>query len=166
MRALARGLPTTGSPTPSTGVTAAGFTLVELLAVLVVLAIVAGVAVASLRARRSGDVLQATAYELASRFRAARLSAIRRGASQTVLVDMGNRLITSGKEVPPLKVATTIGIYSETSATEQRSQRIAAIRFLPNGASSGGKIRLETDGRVYEVRVNWLSGRVAVERMP
>jgi general secretion pathway protein H len=142
-----------------------GFTLVELLAVLVVLAIVAGVATTNLGARHSGDVLQATAHELASRCRAARSAAIRQATDQTVVIDMGNRVIIAGKDVPPLRIVDAVSIASETSATEQRAPRVAGIRFFPNGGSTGGKIRLETGRQAYEVRVNWLTGRVAVERM-
>ncbi|MBO0766849.1 MAG: prepilin-type N-terminal cleavage/methylation domain-containing protein [Hyphomicrobiaceae bacterium] len=142
-----------------------GFTLVELLAVLVVLAIVAGLAATNLGGRHSADVLQATAHELASRCRAARSAAIWQASDQIVVIDMGNRVITAGKDVPPLKVADTVSLSSETSATEQRAPRVAGIRFFPNGGSTGGKIRLETGRQAYEVRVNWLTGRVAVQRV-
>jgi general secretion pathway protein H len=141
-----------------------GFTLVELLAVLAVLAIVTGVAATHLGARHSGDVLQATAHELASRCRAARSAAIRYASEQTVVIDMGNRVVTAGKDVPPLRIADTVSVSSETSATEQVAPHAAGIRFFANGASTGGKIRLKTGQQAYEVRVNWLTGRVAVER--
>jgi general secretion pathway protein H len=142
-----------------------GFTLVELLAVLLVLAIITGMAATHLGARQGRDVLQATAHELASRCRAARSAAIRQASEQAVVIDMGNRVVTVGKDVPPLRIADTVSISSETSAREQRAPRVAGIRFFPNGASTGGKIRLETGRDAYEVRVNWLTGRVAVERV-
>jgi len=141
-----------------------GFTLVEILAVLVVLAIVAGLASVRLGARHGGEVLKAAAYELASRCRAARVGAIRRGFDQTLVIDMANRLVTAGENVPPLRIAETISIFSETSATERRSRNVVGIRFLPNGASTGGKVRLVAGRQAYEVRVNWLTGRVVVER--
>lgn len=141
-----------------------GFTLVELLAVLVVLAIAAGVSAAHLGTRHSGEVLQAAAHELASRCRAARAAAIRRASDQTVIIDMAHRLVRAGNDVPPLRIADTISVSSQTSATEQRSPSVAGIRFFPNGASTGGKVRLETGRQAYEVRVNWLTGRVVVER--
>jgi general secretion pathway protein H len=140
-----------------------GFTLVELLAVLLVLAIVAGMAATRLGARHSSDILQATAYELASRCRAARTAAIREASEQTVLIDMANRVVTAGGRAS-LRIADTVSVSSQTSATEQRAPRVAGIRFFPNGQSTGGKIRLETGRQAYEVRVNWLTGRVAVER--
>jgi general secretion pathway protein H len=143
----------------------AGFTLVELLAVLVVLALVAGLAATQLGTRHSGEVLQAAAHELASRCRAARTAAIRKAESRTVVIDMANRVVTAGQDTPSLRIADTISIVSETSAAEQRGRKVAGIRFFPNGASTGGKVRLETGRQAYEVRVNWLTGRVVVERV-
>jgi general secretion pathway protein H len=141
-----------------------GFTLVEVLAVLVVLAIAAGLVGVRLGARHGGEVLQAAAYELASRCRAARSGAIRRGSDQTIVIDMANRLVTAGDDAPPLRIAEEISIFSETSAMERRSRDVVGIRFFANGASTGGKVRLATGKRAYEVRVNWLTGRVVVER--
>jgi general secretion pathway protein H len=143
----------------------AGFTLVELLAVLVVLALVAGLAATRLGSRHGGAVLEAAAHELASRCRAARAAAIRQAASRTVVIDMANREVTAGRDVPPFRIADTISITSETSAAGHQGQNVAGIRFFPNGASTGGKVRLETGRQAYEVRVNWLTGRVVVERV-
>jgi general secretion pathway protein H len=142
----------------------AGFTLIELLAVLVVLAIGLGLAVTFLGGRYAGDALQATAQEIASRCRAARMAAIRQASEQSVVIDMGNRVVTAGAHAPPLRIPETVSISSHTSAMEQSALRVAGIRFFPNGASTGGRIRLETGRQAYEVRVNWLTGRVAVER--
>lgn len=141
-----------------------GFTLVELLAVLAVLAILTGVAATHLGGRHGGSVLQATAHELASRCRAARAAAIRGASDQTVVIDMEKRLVTAGAGVPPLKIADTISVHSDTSAAERRAPNVGGVRFFPNGASTGGKIRLETGRQAYEVRINWLTGRVVVER--
>jgi general secretion pathway protein H len=143
----------------------AGFTLVELLAVLVVLALVVGLAAIQLGSRHGGAALEAAAHELASRCRAARAASIRQAQSRTVLIDMVNRVVTAGKEAPPLRIADTVSITSDTSAAEQQGRTVAGIRFFPNGASTGGKVRLETGRQAYEVRVNWLTGRVVVERV-
>jgi len=141
-----------------------GFTLVEILAVLMVLAIAAGLVGTRFAARHDSEVLQTAAYELASRCRAARSAAIRKGSDQTIVIDMANRLVTAGADVPPLRISEGIGIVSETSAMERRSRGAVGIRFFANGASTGGTVRLESGRRAYEVRVNWLTGRVVVER--
>jgi general secretion pathway protein H len=144
----------------------AGFTLVELLAVLVVLALVAGLVATQLGPRHGGAALEAAAHELASRCRAARAAAIRQAETRRVVIDMANRVVTAGPDVPPFRIAETVSITSETSAAEQQGGgTVAGIRFFPNGASTGGKVRLETGRQAYEVRVNWLTGRVVVERV-
>jgi len=144
---------------------ASGFTLVEVLAVLVVLALVVGLAATQLGTRHGGAALEAAAHEIASRCRAARAAAIRQAESRAVVIDMGTRVVTAGADVPPFRIAESIGVTSETSAAERQGGKVAGIRFFPNGASTGGKVRLETERQAYEVRVNWLTGRVVVERV-
>jgi general secretion pathway protein H len=141
-----------------------GFTLIEVLAVVMVLAIVAGLATARFVAGHGGDALQVAAYELASRCRAARANAIRRGSSEVVLIDLATRMVATDRERAPLIIPAAVTIRSETSASERRSQSITGIRFFPTGASTGGTVRLETGTHAYEIRVNWFTGRVDVER--
>jgi general secretion pathway protein H len=140
-----------------------GFTLIEIVAVLMVLAIVAGLVGARMGARSGSESLQATAYEFASRCRAARAKAIRRGSDQTVVIDLANRVVSAGEEASPLSIPATITILTDTSSSEQRSKSVAGIRFHPNGSSTGGIVRLEAGRRAYEIRVNWFTGRVSVE---
>ena len=141
-----------------------GFTLIEVLAVVMVLAIIAGLATARFIAGHGNDVLQATAYELASRCRTARANAIRRGSSQVVLIDLATRRVAADRETAPLAIPAVVTIHAETSASERRSEAITGIRFFPTGASTGGTLRLETGKHAYEIRVNWFTGRVTVER--
>ena len=124
-----------------------GFTLIEVIAVLLVLAILAGLVGVRLRPGSGSDALQATAHELASRCRAARASAIRRGADQTVVIDLANRVVSAGEAARPLNIPATITILTDTSAAEQRSQAVAGIRFHPNGSSTGGMVRLEVGAK-------------------
>jgi general secretion pathway protein H len=139
-----------------------GFTLVEIIAVLMVLAIVAGLAGTRMSARSGSGVLQATAYDLAARIRAARARAIRGGADQVVVIDLANRVVNDGAG-PELSIPAAVGILTDTSSAEQRSRSAAGIRFHPNGSSTGGTIRLESGRQAYEIRVNWFTGRVSVQ---
>jgi general secretion pathway protein H len=38
---------------------------------------------------------------------------------------------------------------------------MAGVRFFPNGSSTGATIDLRTERQAYEVRINWLTGRVS-----
>ena len=139
-----------------------GFTLVEMLVVLVVLALTAGVATARFSVRSADDSLQAIAYEIASRCRAARTGAMRNGADQVVLIDLADRVM-SGGDKPPLQIPSTVDIVAETSAAEQPAASVAAVRFLANGSSTGGTVRLASGTQAYEVSISWFTGRVSVE---
>jgi general secretion pathway protein H len=139
-----------------------GFTLIEIVAVLMVLAIVAGLAGARMSARSGSGALQATAYDLAARIRAARSRAIRGGSDQLVVIDLAKRVVSNGGGAP-LGIPETITVLTDTSSAEQRSSSAAGIRFHPNGSSTGGKIRLEQGRQAFEIRVNWFTGRVSVQ---
>jgi general secretion pathway protein H len=142
-----------------------GFTLVELMVVLLLLAIVGGLVSARLSVRSGSENLRAVAYKLASHYRAARAGAVRGAADHIVLIDLANRVVTAGGE-ELLRVPEAIKIVAETSAAERRSASVAGVRFLPNGSSTGGTVRLESGGQAYAVRINWFTGRVSVELAP
>jgi general secretion pathway protein H len=141
-----------------------GFTLVELVAVLLVLAVVAGLGAARIGVGRDRDALQMTAYQIAARCRAARAAAIRLGSQELVLVDMANRMVSTAGARAPMHIPSSITVHSQTSADEQRSASVAGILFLPDGSSSGGSVRLEAGTRAFEIRINWFTGRVSVDR--
>ena len=86
-------------------------------------------------------------------------------AGPVVALTVARRQVSAGTDIAPLRIPDTVSVISQTSAAEQRAPSSAGIRFLPNGASTGGKVRLENGRQAYEVRVNWLTGRVVVERV-
>jgi general secretion pathway protein H len=139
-----------------------GFTLIEMLLVLVVLALVAAMTTARFGASNATENLQGTAQEIASRYRAARSGAVRGGNDQIVLIDLAERVMTGGDRAP-LHIPPAFSILAETSATERPSPSVAAVRFLPNGSSTGGMVRLASVSEAYEIRINWFTGRVSVE---
>jgi general secretion pathway protein H len=49
-----------------------------------------------------------------------------------------------------------------TIVGEQQGPGGGAIRFNPDGSSTGGRISLSDGGRRIAVGVDWLTGRVAV----
>jgi general secretion pathway protein H len=43
---------------------------------------------------------------------------------------------------------------------EVLNEKTGAIRFYPDGGSTGGKVTLSADGRSWTVRVGWLTGDI------
>ncbi len=140
----------------------AGFTLFELLAVMVVLGM-AIVAVSALyRAPSSGVQLKAAAQLAASRLRDLRAAALTTGSER-------GRHHRRQRARDPFqrrtRAAATCRARSRSAVTgadsERRAKGMAGVRFFPNGSSTGATIQLRSERQAYEVRINWLTGRVS-----
>ena len=136
-----------------------GFTLVELILVVLVIAIVAGLALPAVG--RGVDTLQlrADVAAFSAFLRYAREQAITRHQAQEVRVNPGAHLLTlttAGGGLPRAsrRLSPRIAISAESSAG-------LSITFSSRGLSSGGSFRLVgADGRAYRVHVDPLTGRV------
>lgn len=140
-----------------------GFTLLELLMVMTIIALGATVMSISMRPARGLADLKSAAMNTASRFREARSAAINRHTAQVVLIDAGRRTIKYGRPRSSDRIDKDISLRVTAAASERLSASLSGIRFFPNGSSTGGGVRFERRGKAYEVRVNWLTGRVVVK---
>lgn len=138
-----------------------GFSLIELMIVLVLIAMLAGVAATSLS---QGPVLRKNAYDVATSLRQARSLAVMQQRqtvwrmnieSQKFWVDGSKRKVRELHENVQAKVLT--------SANEAQKPGEAGIRFFPDGSSVGGKIELSHKQQVYQINVEWISGRITLQ---
>jgi general secretion pathway protein H len=138
-----------------------GFTLIELLAVLFILALTAAVIVPSLG---GGEVieLKSAARSLAAGLRHTRNRALNDNRSATLDLDVVKHEFRLPGEQRVHKLPERIDIVLFTARSEQQSAQRGAIRFFPDGSSTGGRITLSTKSRRYLVNVDWLTGRVSV----
>jgi len=139
-----------------------GFTLVEMLAVLVIIALVSGVAVMGLSRRGDRASVAAIAAETASRARNARDLAVRTGRDTLLVVDLAARTISTRPGARPVVIPKDVGLEVEASASERISASELGVRFFPGGASTGATIRVGPRRGAHEIRINWFTGRVVV----
>jgi len=137
-----------------------GFTLIEMMAVMLIIAMVAALVV-TMTPGTGRAQLKALAMETAALFRRERLGAILTGRSRRVSIDGQLRsLIGDGGDVVPIPHDVVVNILG---VDEEWSGRQAVVRFLPDGASSGTVLILSREQAAYEIRVNWYTGGVAIE---
>jgi general secretion pathway protein H len=138
----------------------AGSTLVEVMAVMLIIALVASMAVTTVPGTGRAK-LKALALETAALLRRERLAALLTGQSRRISLDRAERILAGdGGEtvaIPPDVVLDVVGV------DETWSGRQMVVRFEPDGASTGAVLSLSWEGVRYGVDVNWYSGRVAVE---
>ena len=138
-----------------------GFTLLETLVTLALIAILLAVAVPALVTTPSVE-LRSAARVIATGLRQARLESQRSRRSIALQVDVEARtLVLEGHErarqLPP-----EIQLEITTAEQEMLSPDRGGIRFYPDGSSTGGRVSLSLEGLKTRVDVEWLTGRVKV----
>jgi len=137
-----------------------GFTLIEMLAVIVLIAIAVTVTAVSLHGRDRGQ-LDAAARQVAAGLRDARTRAMATSRPQAFTVDLREHSFAApGRESRHLPAAAAVQV---TSAAEDATEAgVARIRFFPDGSSSGGRVELSEAHHSVLVAVDWLTGAVTV----
>ena len=137
----------------------AGSTLIEVMAAMLIIALVASLAVTTVPGTGRAK-LKALALETAALLRRERLGAVLTGQSRRISLDRAERILAGeGGEtvaIPPDVVLDVVG------ADETWLGRQVVVRFMPDGASTGAALSLSWEGVRYDVNVNWYSGRVAI----
>ena len=139
-----------------------GFTLLEVIIVLVIAGMTMAMIVSFTGKGASSADLKASARSLASGLRAAQSTAMaqRRDAVLTIDVDAREFSFTGESRTHRLPEGIELKLY--TAQTEVESQQKGSIRFYPDGSSTGGRITVSTGERKFLVDVDWLTGRVAI----
>ncbi|MFO1152199.1 MAG: GspH/FimT family pseudopilin [Rhodospirillales bacterium] len=139
-----------------------GFTLLELVVVLIVMALVAAVATPTLIGRSGSTQAQVAAREMAAALRQARSSAIGANVDVAFAVDADARTYAiEGR--PPHRLPGDLAISLIVADSERLSRTAGAIRFFPDGSSTGGDIAVVSAAGTFVVRVDWLTGQVRID---
>ena len=146
----------------------AGYTLIELVLVLAVLAIASFVAAPALGRAVDGIRVRTEVSGVASLLRWAREEAVTRGQPREVTLDADGQALlvrrAGGDTAAPVEKRRVLSSLVHVVPALGSAQ--PPITFTPRGRSSGGTVRLETVGpRIYLVTVDALTGRVTTRRI-
>lgn len=137
-----------------------GFTLIELMLVIVLIAMSYVLVPRYLFSGVSGADLKASSRDIAAGLRMARAEAVTSRRDAALVLDMDKRNFTVAGGTRQLPEAVELKLF--TAQSEIVSERRGAIRFFPDGSSTGGRITVASGERKYEVDVDWLTGRVTI----
>ena len=140
----------------------AGFTLVELLIVIVIVSIMAAVVGSSIGSGNQSTVLKGAAREIASALRFARGHAMTHRKESTFHFDLEqNSYRVTGKK-KNYKLSKDIEVTLDLAQSQVQDNSQGAIRFFPDGSSTGGRVTLEIAESKRQLDVNWLTGQVEI----
>ena len=142
---------------------AGGFTLIELVMVIALIAAVTIAFVALLNAGLPGQQLRGAARDLAAQMRYARAQAMASGEPQVVTLDAATREWRAPKERRG-QLSPKIEVIAGGARESDPAPTVATYRFFPDGASTGGHVRLRRGDAEWRIDVEWLTGEVALKR--
>ena len=141
-----------------------GFTLVEMVAVVVLIAILLSIVSLGFTKSLNNAKVQAASRDLVAALRYTRGQAIVRGQQTALDIDLQNNTYQApGKAVVQLPREMRMTLL--TADSEQTSATSGRIRFFPDGASTGGHISIYMGQREWRVNVSWLTGQVVREEL-
>ena len=163
---------------------ASGFTLLELLVVLGIIAIVSAMVVPRFGGALHGTAHKTAAKRVAATLRYARSCAVAQGVVYVVIVDLDKNTVSVGEENArqgdddardgdvKTSSAQTYAIpagvsFSKISQSDAYDvdEGMVRIEFYPSGASSGAEIWIQGgEERYYILTVDFITGVVHVER--
>jgi general secretion pathway protein H len=138
-----------------------GFTLIEVLVVIGVLALVTALVLPLLSGTQAKADVEASARDLAAALRTTRSAAMTHGRSEALILDTANGAFRAGSSAER-HVARGVNLVLVTATQEQIDQQTGDIRFFADGSSTGGGIRLAKGNARDQVLVDWLTGRVSI----
>lgn len=139
-----------------------GFTLLEVLLVLIIGGLLMGVVATSLS---EGPVLRKSSREVAASLRHARAQAVMRQQPTLWKMNVQEKRfwIDGGAADADRQFSTAITAKINTSAAEVDTAKQGGIRFFPDGSSTGGSVELTHNQQTYRVNVEWVTGRVSIQ---
>jgi general secretion pathway protein H len=139
-----------------------GFTLLEILIVLALMAIVAGFVMPMFGGPVSTSELRSSARQLAAGLRLAQSEAVSQRRETFLVLDVKGKRFKVDNDPHEHHLPSKIDLKLFTAQNDLVDANTGAIRFFPDGGSNGGRITIAAGERKFEVDVDWLTGRVAI----
>ncbi|MEO5700070.1 MAG: GspH/FimT family pseudopilin [Casimicrobiaceae bacterium] len=139
-----------------------GFSLLELMIVLMLMGLIAAIAVPVFGGGVSTTRLKSAAREVAAGLRMARNEAVANRREAVLTLDLAARTFRIDREPKAHALPEEIELKLYTAQSDLVSDNVGAVRFFPDGGSTGGRITLAAGERKFDVDIDWLTGRVAI----
>lgn len=138
-----------------------GFTLIEVLVVVMVIGLAMAVVAGTMGTGMAGQQMRSASRDMVAALRHTRGQAIVKREAQVLSIDVEGRSYTAaGRATATLPKGLDLDV--ETARSEVSADGIASIRFFPDGSSTGGSIELSRGTAVWRIEVNWLTGEVVL----
>jgi len=138
-----------------------GFSLIEILVVMVFIAVMAGIVSSSMTKSLKNTKLRAASKNLVSALRYTRGQAVVKHEEKTMTFDVEKKTYKAPRK-KTVQVPDEMEMYVYTADSEVADESTGSIRFFSDGSSTGGWVKLVLGEKIWKVNVNWLTGEISV----
>ncbi len=79
------------------------------------------------------------------------------------MLDIEQRTFRIDRDASLHTLPRMIEVKLFTAQSDLVNDRVGAIRFFADGGSNGGRVTLAAGTRKYDIDIDWLTGRVAIQ---
>ncbi|MBB6286448.1 MULTISPECIES: type II secretion system protein [unclassified Pseudomonas] len=137
-----------------------GFTLMEMLVVIVLISIAAGLVGFGLQQGLRAAKERQAVGQVVEALRSTRARAIVNGTTESTVFDLRNLSVQAPGRP---KKYWPAGLQVTLHTAEQAG---AAVDFYPDGSSTGGHVLLANGSRRWRIDIGWLTGSVQSKALP
>ncbi len=138
-----------------------GFTLIEVIVVMVMIAVLAGMVASGMSDSLRKAKIRAVSKDLVSAMRYTRGQAVVKHEQKTITFNVKDKTYQAPrKKIVHIPDEIDINVY--TADSEVADETTGSIRFFSDGSSTGGWVKLTHKNKVWKINVNWLTGEIAM----
>ncbi len=138
-----------------------GFTLLELIVVMVMIAVIAGFFSSGMMKSLNKAKLRAVSKDLVSAIRYTRGQAVVKHEQKTITFNVEKKTYKAPRK-KTVNIPDEIEMYVYTAESEVPDESSGSIRFFSDGSSTGGWVKLVQGEKIWKINVNWLTGEIAM----
>jgi general secretion pathway protein H len=139
---------------------AVGYSLIELLVAVSILATLAAVATPRLERAVARVNFETSAQRLTTLMRGAHRAAVASQTDRVVKFDLNEKRFCDAGCATSIKFEPDVALTIVAADRELQGSAQGAIRFYADGSTSGGQVIVTRAGRRIVLDINWLTGRV------
>ncbi len=138
-----------------------GFTLIEVIVVMVMIAVLAGMVASGMTDSLRKSKIRAVSKNLVSAMRYTRGQAVVKHEQKTISFNVEDKTYQAPrKKVVHIPDEIDINVY--TADSEVADETRGSIRFFSDGSSTGGWVKLTHKNKIWKINVNWLTGEISM----
>jgi len=138
-----------------------GFTLIEVIVVMVMIAVLAGFVATGMSSSLKKAKIRAVSKNLVSALRYTRGQAVVKHEEKTITFNVKEKTYKAPRK-KTVNIPDEIDINVFTADSEVADETTGSIRFFSDGSSTGGWVKLTHKNKIWKINVNWLTGEISM----